>query len=152
MVRYDATENLRLFIKAGGVGFILGFIHCILGIIFGGKKKNNIMKTAEDIFFAIFACTVTFMFLLESNYGFLRFYILLGEGVGFLLFLLLPERVILETDYFFREKSSRILKNIIHFLNNTLQKIINAVKHKKNKKTNRKKVNKTLAYDNKDDI
>lgn len=92
MVRYEAAENIRIFIKSCGVGFFLGAVHCFYNVIFGVRNKNTVRKAVADILFLTAACTVTFIFLLDANNGFFRSFAALGEGTGFLVFLLLPEK------------------------------------------------------------
>lgn len=159
MIKYDAAENLRLFIKSGGMGFVLGLIHAVLGILFGGKNKNAALKTAEDIVFAVFACSLTFMFLLDANNGLFRAFILLGEGAGFLIFLLIPEKVIVDIDEAIRSKAVRraetTLLKVRKCMNEHRERIVKRKEkrlERKKTKMKRKKSIKTLAYDIKDDI
>ena len=86
MVRYEAAENIRIFIKSCGVGFFLGAVHCFYNVIFGVRNKNTVRKAVADILFLTAACTVTFIFLLDANNGFFRTFAALGEGTGFLVF------------------------------------------------------------------
>lgn len=152
MVRYDAVENLRIFIKSCGVGFILGMLHCLLNLFFGFGEKTGAKKTVGDILFFFAAATVTFSFLLDANNGFFRVFIALGEGTGFLCFLLLPEKTVkirfdsVKTRItLLRQKASdrRTVRRV-----KLREKKERAKKYEKTEE----KSNKTLAYKPKDDI
>lgn len=155
MVRYEAAENFRIFIKSGGVGFILGAVHCLFSVVFGVRNKNAVVKTVGDILFFLAACTVTFVFLLGANNGFFRAFVALGEGAGFLVFLLLPENV---TISFFRAAADRTEKAFlctrkVLYLRSEKRKEKTAMRRDRKKiRKSHKKTNKTLACKHKDDI
>lgn len=155
MVRYDAAENFRIFIKSCGVGFLLGAVHCFFAAVFGVRRRDGALRAAGDILFFVFACAATFVFLLDANNGFFRAFIALGEGAGFLVFLLLLEKYVLRVFFAAAEKSRNVLravrKAVVFRFDRHRERASLRRTRKKNQKTH-KKSNKTLAYKQEHDI
>lgn len=71
-------------LKGIGVGFFLGILFLIFKII--RLKFNSYLSVfIQDIIFFVMSSLITFIFMLDMNFGAVRFYILLSEAVGFLL-------------------------------------------------------------------
>ncbi len=77
---------------------ILGIILCVFYDIFraarGCKKTSFVSIALEDIIFWIISSVSTFILLLAGTNGEVRFYVILGEVVGFVLSRLTLSRLI----------------------------------------------------------
>ena len=73
------------FLYAMALGAVLSLVYDVFRIIrvaFGGKKTAVFV---EDLFFSIVALILTFVFVIAFNNGELRFFVLVGELVGFVI-------------------------------------------------------------------
>lgn len=149
MVKYEGAENLRLFIKAGGIGFVLGFLFTLKDILSGVKKDRIHMKAVFDIIFTVIAGVISFLFILSENNGLFRWFAVIGECIGFLLFLLIPGRAVLGAYLFLSGKisamNSRIRGKIITKRAKHEKARMKKAERRKKRKKHPKKVNKTIA-------
>lgn len=149
MVKYESAENLRLFIKAGGIGFVLGFLFTLKDILSGVKKDRIHIKAVFDIIFTVIAGVISFLFVLSENNGLFRWFAVIGECIGFLLFLLIPGRAVLGTYLFLSGKisamNSRIKGKIIAKRAKHEKARMKKAERRKKRKKHPKKVNKTIA-------
>ena len=81
-----------VFFKSVGVGFLIGVLYLLFMLPRGSGKTNKWVVFAQDILFFLLAAVLSFIFLYDINAGVARLYVFFGEGVGFLLFVLLPGR------------------------------------------------------------
>lgn len=80
------AEQSLVFLYAILLGTLLGAIYDLFRIIrisFGGKV---VAVFIEDIIFSIAALVLTFVFVIAFNNGELRFFILIGEFLGFTVY------------------------------------------------------------------
>ena len=89
MLNYLGTSVLEqavIFLYAVALGGILCAVYDVFRIIriaFGGKITAVFV---EDIIFSIIALLLTFIFVVAFNNGELRFFVLLGELLGFTVY------------------------------------------------------------------
>ena len=81
-----------IFIKSIGVGFLCGVLYGIPEAFL--KKKNRIILAVKDILFFIAAGVISFLFVLDANFGTVRFYILAGELIGAALYFIFPYKAL----------------------------------------------------------
>lgn len=82
----SVSEQAVIFLYAVALGAILCTVYDVFRIIriaFGGKITAVFV---EDIIFSVIALMLTFIFVVAFNSGELRFFILLGEMIGFTLY------------------------------------------------------------------
>lgn len=88
MYTFPISEQLTVFMLSLGAGFVLGLLYDavrIVRLIVPGGKATVIVF--DMLFFALSAF-LSFLFILAVNKGYVRAYILLGEALGFVLFML----------------------------------------------------------------
>jgi spore cortex biosynthesis protein YabQ len=74
-----------VFLKSLGVGALCGVLFAFFqGLRVLGLRSKAIVFV-QDVSFFLIAGVLTFLFLLDVNFGVVRFYILVGEAVGFLI-------------------------------------------------------------------
>ena len=87
--------QLDVFLKSLGVGLLCGLLYsCFQGLRACGLRGRAAVFL-QDVLFSVSAAFLTFFFLLEADFGQIRFFLLAGEGGGFLLWYLFPGQVIL---------------------------------------------------------
>ncbi len=91
---FEHTVQLSVFVKSVGAGYIIGLIFFMLMLMncFFGKHTYSVF--IRDVLFFLTAAVFTVIFLLKYNAGIIRFYILCGELMGFILFYIFPASVI----------------------------------------------------------
>lgn len=77
-----ATQT-KNFLFSLGLGFLMGLVYDLFRIIRLCISKGKISVLIFDLLYCIFLCFSTFIFLITVNEGQVRFYILLGEMIGF---------------------------------------------------------------------
>ena len=77
-------DQWKIFIEAVAVGTVLGGCYDVLRILRTVFRFGKKLFMASDFLFCLLAGFLSFSFLLNSNFGIPRFYIFLGESVGFL--------------------------------------------------------------------
>lgn len=82
--------QLWIFIKAVGTGYFLGLIFGAFMLINACGGKNAVTVFLRDVLFFSSAAVISFMFMLKYCSGMIRFYVLAGELMGFILFYLFP--------------------------------------------------------------
>ena len=82
----DILEEVRLFVNSVVLGAVLTFFYdgwLILRKVF---KHNTFWISLEDFIFWIFTFAVVFNSLREQNNGVLRWFVIVGAGIGMLLY------------------------------------------------------------------
>ncbi len=102
----NATQVMN-FLYSIALGVIFAIIYDIFRSIRVVKVHSAIMVFLEDIFYFSIISTATFIFLLAVTYGEIRAFVIIGIGIGFLLFFLTLSRYFLKIlTYIFNSISS----------------------------------------------
>lgn len=94
MFGIELSAQMYIFIKSIALGFIIGIIYNLFMLLRISFIKNFIAVFFQDIIFFVFSSILTFLFVFETNYGQLRFYIFAGELMGFCLYYFFPARLL----------------------------------------------------------
>ncbi|MGN1467839.1 MAG: spore cortex biosynthesis protein YabQ [Ruminococcus sp.] len=159
-MEYTFLEQSAAFLYSLVLGGALWFLYeiiKILRIVFFNNKKTLIVT---DILFMTVSSVATFLFALAFLNGSVRFYMILGELIGFAVLnislgkaadrLLIPiinfiKRKIKKFINLLKKIMKKLLKNLYKVLYNIFEKIYKFVgffkKHQKNKNENNKKGN-----------
>ncbi len=81
------TEQLRYFVIAIAVGFAMGVAYESFRMVRLIAPKCKILTFMCDVLFMAFASLVSFILTVVVNTGIVRWYILLGEIVGFFVYM-----------------------------------------------------------------
>lgn len=87
---FEHEVQLWVFIKAVGTGYLLGMYFCIFMLINASGGKRAAFVFIRDILFFVPAAFISFMLMLKYCSGMIRFYVLAGELMGFILFRIFP--------------------------------------------------------------
>ena len=80
------TSQILIFVYSLALGIFLGFAYDIFRIIRMVINSRNIAIFIQDVLYFILSGGVTFLFVLSVNSGNSRFYILAGEGIGWIAY------------------------------------------------------------------
>ncbi len=94
MFGIELSAQMYIFIKSIALGFMIGFIYNLFMLFRISFIKNIFSVFLQDIVFFVGAGILTFLFVFETNYGQLRFYIFAGELIGFCLYYFFPSRLV----------------------------------------------------------
>ena len=95
-----------IFVKSIGIGVLLGAIFFVFRCLRSLGRRKTVEVFIQDLLFAVVSAFLTFIFILNENFGVIRFYLLAGEGIGFLFLFLLPFGSLLNKLNQFSEKRS----------------------------------------------
>lgn len=82
---FRQVVQLSVFAKSIGAGFFIGLIFLINVAANAVNGKNKYTVAVRDVIFIVSGAVITFMFSLKYNSGIIRFYIIVGELIGFIL-------------------------------------------------------------------
>ena len=112
------TSQILIFVYSLTLGIFLGFAYDIFRIIRMVINSRNIAIFIQDVLYFILSGGVTFLFVLSVNSGNSRFYILAGEGIGWIAYHITIGEVI----YKCSNKTVNFVKSKIATLKNKLLK------------------------------
>lgn len=112
------TSQILIFVYSLALGIFLGFAYDIFRIIRMVINSRNIAIFIQDVLYFILSGGVTFLFVLSVNSGNSRFYILAGEGIGWIAYHLTIGEII----YKCSNKTVNFVKSKIAALKNKLLK------------------------------
>ena len=87
------TQQLRYFVIALAVGLAIGVIYEVFRLIRLISPKGKILCFVCDVLFMSVASLISFVLTVVINTGIVRWYILLGEAVGFFVYMRTVGRV-----------------------------------------------------------
>lgn len=86
MYSVPQNQQLIIFLASIGLGFILGILYDVLRAVRLTVSKSNILIVIFDIIYFLLFGFFTFLFILAMNKGEVRFYIPVGETLGWLFY------------------------------------------------------------------
>ncbi len=123
------SEQLSIFIWSCAFGVILGIFYDIFRFIRAAGLNSKLHVYIQDIVFMCFCSLFTFLFTTAFNQGDVRFFIVLGEFLGLLLY----RYTVGEVTIRLFKIALKCIKATVNFLNkqiNKLEKIIKDVIYK----------------------
>lgn len=87
---FSHTVQLSVFLKSVGAGYVLGLLFFLMSFLNAIISKKDIFVFFRDLLFFISSAVFSFLFMLKYNAGIVRFYILAGELIGFILCYIFP--------------------------------------------------------------
>lgn len=159
MYTVDQNEQLIIFLTSLGVGFILGVLYDALRALRLSLTKGRVATVVFDLLYFFLFALLSYIFMLASNKGEVRSYIIIGEIIGAVFYYFsFGIAVIKITDCFvallrrfyrfaFKVLSApfRALKRLFSFIFNKLG-VFFEKKRKKNEKIRKKLLPKLRLY------
>lgn len=106
---FSNSQQMTTFLLSIALGAALCLIYDIVRFLMSSFKYGGVAVFFSDVLFFVVAGIVTFVFFVLFSKGTVRFYVFLGEGIGFL---------------FFRILFSKIVRGTLKFINQTICKLI----------------------------
>lgn len=78
----NAAYGLRLFGMALALGFGLGAVNTVFGVLRQALALGKVLTAVTDFFFWLLCGLAVFSYTLSANTGIIRGYILVGCGIG----------------------------------------------------------------------
>ncbi len=91
--------QIYIFALSCTLGFLLSTLYDfsrIVGLFFNYNSYNLLF---HDLFYFIFSGLLTFLFILYTNFGEIRFYILFGEIIGLIVYFVTFRRIVNKLTY-----------------------------------------------------
>lgn len=149
MFGIELSVQMYIFIKSVALGFMTGFIYNLFMLFRISFMKNAFAVFFQDVIFFVGVSILTFLFVLETNYGQIRFYIFAGELIGFCLYYFFPAALI----NFLWKKADNRVKKCCNKVSEILLKPLKCIKknsrkrqNEKNKLNNQKKIKKFFYF------
>lgn len=124
-LQQSLSGQFFVFLYSLALGLVLGIIYDILRIIRMVINLKNIAIFMQDFLYFILSAVLTFIFVLGLNSGNSRFYILAGEGIGWIVYHITLGDIIYKY-------SGKLVKKIRKKTNFISQKIRNKIAKSKN--------------------
>ena len=141
---FSLTEQSISLVYAVILGLALGAVYDLLKIIRLTLNNKKWLTFTLDIVFMLLFTFATVIFSMGYSRGSARYYILMGEAVGFLLFRFTLGRVILKLWGKFLPIFRKYIKIVTEFMRKTLKKLLqrnnNILYNKDGKKDNSPKL------------
>lgn len=80
------AAQTQMFLLACGFGFLLGILYDAFRLLRMAFFKQSVFVFFQDLFYFSVCGLLTFLFVLSMNYGEIRGYVLLGEGLGWIVY------------------------------------------------------------------
>ncbi|MBE6715598.1 MAG: hypothetical protein E7573_01610 [Ruminococcaceae bacterium] len=110
---FEHSVQFSVFIKSIGTGFFIGMLFLAVMVMNRFFGKHIISVFIRDVFFFIVAAFLTFLFLLKYNAGMVRFYLLAGEGIGFILCYMFCGKIVTDISLKIYEKIEKCCLQIL---------------------------------------
>jgi spore cortex biosynthesis protein YabQ len=106
---FSVSSQFNLLIFSLLAGILTGVLFDIYRVIRGLKVPNKIVTFIEDTLFWIFTSIIIFIFLLNTNFAYMRGYVYLSIAVGIILYIWLISKYFINLQY-------KIIKIITKFI------------------------------------
>ena len=131
MYSVNLAQQTWDFIYSIGIGFLLGIIYDIINIKQYFKTRNNAILAIKDIIYILITAIITYLFILATNEGKMRAFLLLGEFLGFVIYYfsfgIIFRKSIDKMASIFKKifaKLSPFIMKVQPFFNKTIKKVI----------------------------
>lgn len=124
--------SIMLFSLLAGV--ITGMMFDLYRIFRGFECPNKIITFIEDTLFWIFTSIVVFIFLLITNYAYIRAYVYAALLMGVILYMMLLSRIFIKVQYKVFRNTAKIIRITFNFLFYPLKIVFYNIKRKNKQK------------------
>jgi len=104
------------FLQAVLLGGALGFLYDVFRIIRIAIPTKNWVTFLEDVFFFLCAAVFTFFFLMQTTFGQVRFFIIVGECIGATLYFMAVSPIIMKISSTIIKVVRQIVRLILQWL------------------------------------
>ncbi len=105
-----------LFMSTVAVGYALGFVYDVFRIIRKTFAHPDFLTQIEDVLFWIFVTGVMCLFMLNKNYGEIRFFSIAGAALGMILYFYTLSIVVISVSVFAVNLIKKIVMTLINLI------------------------------------
>jgi spore cortex biosynthesis protein YabQ len=124
--------NLLLFSILAGV--ITGVLFDFYRVFRGLENPNIIVTFIEDTLFWILTAIIVFIFLLSTNYAYMREYVYISIAVGVFLYMWLLSKFFIRAQYKIIRTTAKFFRLTFNFVVYPIQLLIYNIKRKNKQK------------------
>lgn len=124
------AQQAITFLYAAALGALLCAVYDIFRIIRVAFGAKQLAVFIEDIVFSLIALVLTFVFVISFNNGEVRFFVLIGELLGFAIYYFTVGRIVMSLS----KAIVRLIKRVLTFVLVPAAKVIANAKQKINAK------------------
>ncbi len=110
-----ATQT-RNFLLSLGLGFLMGIFYDVFRVIRLAVSKGKAVVVVFDLLYCICLGFITFIFFITVNEGEFRFYLIMGECIGFGVYYFSLGAVIFSKAELLVDKIKKCIKRIFNFI------------------------------------
>jgi len=114
----SVSQQAAVFLLAVAFGFVLGALYDIFRIIRIAVKCGTVSVFLQDLLFFTICALLTFLYIFYTNSGDVRFFIILGEFFGAILYICSVGALVMRIS----AKIVEVIKRIVKFLCNIISK------------------------------
>jgi len=120
------TQQTITFLYAVALGILLCAVYDVFRIIRIAFGARHIAVFVEDLIFSLIALILTFVFVITFNNGEVRFFVLIGELLGFTIYYFTVGRAVMKLS----KAIINLIKKLFRFVFTPFAKLFKAVKNK----------------------
>lgn len=124
--------NLILFSVLAGI--LTGILFDLYRVFRGLENPNKIITFIEDTLFWILTGIIVFIFLLSTNYAYIRLYVYCAIALGIIIYIWLFSKTFIKLQYKFLRSVGKVMRIFFNFIFYPLKLILYNVKRKNKQK------------------
>lgn len=124
--------NLIVFSILAGV--ITGVLFDLYRVFRGLECPNKFVTFIEDTLFWILTGIIVFIFLLRTNYAYMREYVYIAIAAGILIYMVLISKYFIKVQYKVIRTVTKFIRISVNFLFYPLQLLVYSIKRKNKQK------------------
>lgn len=131
---FSLSRQFNIIIYSLLAGVITGVLFDLYRVFRGFECPNKIITFIEDTLFWVFTSIVVFIFLLITNYAYIRAYVYAAIGAGVFLYMIILSRTFIKVQYKFFRGIAKIFRVIFNFLFYPVKIVFYNIKRKNKQK------------------
>jgi len=105
-----------LFLTTVAAGFAIGFVYDLFRITRKTVRHNSVMVQLEDILYWLAVSLLMFYFMLDRNYGEIRFFSIAGAALGMVLYFYSLSVVVMKVSVAIIEFFKKVILTVVRIL------------------------------------
>lgn len=112
----SVASQFNLLVYSILAGVITGTLFDLYRVFRGLENPNRVVTFIEDTLFWILTGIIVFIFLLETNYAYMREYVYISIALGILLYIAIFSKAFIKVQYKVIKSISRAFRITFNFL------------------------------------
>ncbi|ERI93122.1 spore cortex biosynthesis protein YabQ [Clostridiales bacterium oral taxon 876 str. F0540] len=133
-----SQTNLLIFSLLAGV--LTGMLFDLYRVIRGFENPNKIITFIEDTLFWVLTSIIVFIFLLKTNYAYMREYVYITIALGILIYISVLSKAFIKIEYKVIGISIKFIRIVFNYLFYPVNLLFYSFKRKNKQKTLKKKL------------